>query len=240
MLSIQAWYDELPCDLKRPIDQVPKSFQRATLSLQLRYNYVLVLLTRPFLQQSPNANLRVTPTSKRMEKCCEDSNDASIALLRQMHTYDIFCRSLWLDFHLILCAGLVLLLRTLRRRGDSAMHGRIASFLPILQACSDSRIAAYACQTFEALLQDMSESALVGEASASDQADVAALSTPCIDEQSSNSNTLLGLDSEVPEQPSDFSEVTTEQPWDLLLTLNWPDFDLANLLDEGQMQLPVY
>lgn len=148
--DLQAWWTTLPEHLTK--ETITESFARAILYLRLRYHYILVLVTRPFL---------VHGVSKRRSKTkhvvvCEDHNDGSISTLLEMQARDLLSDSLWFDSHHILSASLMLLLRIIENPSSAELREKVISMQKLL-SLSPGKIQSYANDCFSRILEDIND-----------------------------------------------------------------------------------
>lgn len=146
--DIKAWWISLPEHLTR--ETIPESFARAVLYLHLRYHYILVLITRPFLLDVV-ANGR---SKTQHAVACEDYNDGSISTLLDLHSRDLLSESFWFDSHHILSASLILLLRIIDNPSSAELRKKVASMQQLLHLIP-GKIQAYAIDCFSRILEDI-------------------------------------------------------------------------------------
>lgn len=146
--DIKAWWVSLPEHLTK--ETIPASFARAVLYLRLRYHYILVLITRPFLLDAVAKGCRTT----QHVVACEDHNDGCISTLLDMHSRDLLSESLWFDSHHILSASLILLLRIIDNPSSAELRKKVTSMQQLLHLIP-GKIQAYAIDCFSRILEDI-------------------------------------------------------------------------------------
>lgn len=146
--DLDNWWASLPEHLTKAT--ISESFARATLYLRLRYHYILVLVTRPFLLDS---TLQNQATSYHV-KVCEDNNDGIITTLFDMQARNLLTDSFWFDSHYILSTSLILLLRIIKNPSSADLQGKVKSMQGLLQSFPGN-IQAYANESFNQVLEDI-------------------------------------------------------------------------------------
>lgn len=146
--DIKAWWTTLPEHLTK--ETVPASFARAVLYLRLKYHYILVLITRPFLLDAVSKG---RPTTQHVV-VCEDHNDGSISTLLDMHSRDLLSDTFWFDSHHILSASLILLLRIIENPSSTELRKKVISMQQLLPLIP-GKIQAYANDCFSRILEDI-------------------------------------------------------------------------------------
>lgn len=149
--DLQAWWTTLPEHLTK--EPTTASFARATLYLRLRYHYIMVLVTRPFLLDAVAKGCSAT---QHLVVLCEDHNDGSISTLLEMQARDLLSDSFWFDSHHILTTSLILLLRIIENPRSAELRKKVVSMQQLLNL-SPGKIQSYANDCFSRILEDIND-----------------------------------------------------------------------------------
>ncbi|KAK3897407.1 fungal-specific transcription factor domain-containing protein [Staphylotrichum tortipilum] len=146
--DLNTWWETLPDHLTN--NAVPDSFANAAFYLRLRYHYILVLITRPFLF---DATFVTHGTTNRYVEICEDHNNAAIDTLLEMQLRNLLAGSFWFDSH-ILTSSLILLMRIMMNPSSPELHRRARSMQGLL-GINPGKIQSHASQCFDKVLEDI-------------------------------------------------------------------------------------
>jgi hypothetical protein len=149
--KVATWNNELP-DHLRPNSAFPSSFARATLYLNLKYNYALMLIGRPYMVHSILCSNRHDAFFESRAETCKAANRESIEILMEFYRRGLLSTSLWLDTYFILATAIVLFLRAVE---TPSVKNELKSFLPVLKMCDQSQIGKYAAESFEKFLHNL-------------------------------------------------------------------------------------
>lgn len=149
--DLQAWWTKLSEHLTK--EPITTSFARAILYLRLRYHYILVLVTRPFLLDALSKGRSMT---QHLVVLCEDHNDGSISTLLEMQARDLLSDHFWFDSHHILCTSLILLLRIIENPSSAELREKVISMQQLLNL-SPGKIQSYANDCFSRILEDIND-----------------------------------------------------------------------------------
>ncbi len=102
--DLNTWWETLPDHLTK--NPVPDSFANAAFYLRLRYHYILVLITRPFLFDATF----MTQETNRYVEICEHHNSAAIDTLLEVQSRNLLAGAFWFDYYIV-TSSLILLMR---------------------------------------------------------------------------------------------------------------------------------
>ncbi|KAJ9644294.1 hypothetical protein H2204_001645 [Knufia peltigerae] len=150
---LQLWWDELPLYLRPECPAAP-SHTRVITYLSLRYQYIIMLVCRPFLLQAA-ADRQVSDAGVlRRARLCESANDKCIFLLKQLARERLVSNINYFDGFHILSNALVLFLRALKEPGPH-MRKEVEEYLPLIQLTSHLRFGKYGRESFHALSNEL-------------------------------------------------------------------------------------
>ncbi|KGO47904.1 Transcription factor, fungi [Penicillium expansum] len=149
--KVEAWNNDLP-DHLRPNSAFPSCFARATLYLNLKYNYARMLIGRPYMAHSIFCNNGHDEVFKSRAETCKLANRDSIRILTEFYCRGLLSTALWLDTYFILATAIVLFLRVVE---TPSVQNELKSFLPVLKMCDRNQIAKYAAGSLERLLHSL-------------------------------------------------------------------------------------
>ncbi|CAI7640081.1 unnamed protein product [Penicillium glandicola] len=149
--KVETWNKELP-DHLRPNSAFPSSFARATLYLNLKYNYARMLIGRPYMVHSILCSNSHDAVFKSRAETCKAANRDSIEILMEFYRRGLLSTSLWFDTYFILATAIVLFLRAIE---TPSVQNELKSFLPVLKTCGRSQIGKYAAGSFESFLHNL-------------------------------------------------------------------------------------
>ncbi|KAL1619937.1 hypothetical protein SLS56_009904 [Neofusicoccum ribis] len=151
--EVEKWWDAVPAHLKAT-DTMPPSQARAVCCLGLRYNYALILLTRPHLLYSVTHSDGWPPEILERVRVCETASNQSVTILLEMARRDVLSDSVWFDTDYIICTGIVLFLRGLRTPADDVL-AKARDLMPLLEMTRKSFLGNYTFETLSGLLNDL-------------------------------------------------------------------------------------
>ena len=111
--ELESFWKNLPFHLK-PEANVASSYQRAVLYLGLRYDYAILLATRPSIVSCWNNPDGCSPQLMRRVHLCEEANKRSLRTLKRMEHAELLSRLNFLDASYILANILVFTLRLVK------------------------------------------------------------------------------------------------------------------------------
>ncbi|KAJ5513431.1 hypothetical protein N7463_002983 [Penicillium fimorum] len=149
--KVDIWHSELP-DHLRPNSAFASCFARATLYLNLKYNYARMLIGRPYMAHSILCGNSHDAVFKSRAETCKLANRESIEILTEFHRRGLLSRCLWLDTYFILATAIVLFLRAVE---TPSVKNELKSFLPVLRMCERSQIAKYAAESIEKFVYNL-------------------------------------------------------------------------------------
>ena len=149
--KVETWNKELS-DHLRPNSAFPSCFARATLYLNLKYNYARMLIGRPYMAHSILCSNSHDAVFKSRAETCKAANRDSIEILMEFYRRGLLSTSLWFDTYFILATAIVLFLRAVE---TPSVQNELKSFLPVLKMCDRSQIGKYATGSFERFLHNL-------------------------------------------------------------------------------------
>ncbi|KAJ5959573.1 uncharacterized protein N7479_006723 [Penicillium vulpinum] len=149
--KVETWNSELP-DHLRPNAAFASCFARATLYLNLKYNYARMLIGRPYMAHSILCNNSHDAVFEARAETCKTANREAIEILTEFYRRGLLSSCLWLDTYFILATAIVLFLRAVE---SPSIHNELRSFLPVLKMCERSQIAKYAAESIQKFLHNL-------------------------------------------------------------------------------------
>ncbi|OQE38902.1 hypothetical protein PENCOP_c007G00122 [Penicillium coprophilum] len=149
--KVGTWNNELP-DHLRPNAAFPPSFARATLYLNLKYNYARMLIGRPYMAHSILCSNSHDAFFKSRAETCKSANRESIEILMEFYRRGLLSTYLWLDTYFILATAIVLFLRAIE---TPSVKDELRLFLPVLKMCDQSQIGKHAAESLERYLDNL-------------------------------------------------------------------------------------
>lgn len=150
---LQHWWTSLPLYLKPGCPTAPSNV-RAIAYLSLRYYYVVLLVTRPYLLQAVTEDGFADPRASHRIELCEKANRESIILLRDLARQGLVSSINYFDAIHILTNGMILFLRCFRNQSLEAIT-ELEQYMPLLSLTHHLNIGKLGKQSIEALVEKL-------------------------------------------------------------------------------------
>lgn len=150
---LQLWWSDLPLYLRPECPAAP-SHTRFITYLSLRYQYIVMLVCRPFLLEAAADRQVSDPGVLRRAQLCESANDQCILLLKHLAREHLVSNINYFDGFHILSNALVLFLRALKAPGPRMMM-EVEKYLPLLRLTGYLRFGKYGRESFDALSSEL-------------------------------------------------------------------------------------
>ena len=151
--DVQRFWEDLPQHL-RPDAHLAPSHCRAVLYLGLRYNYTILLATRPSIVACWKDPHSCSSSLMQRVEMSEAANKRSLVLLKTMAQADVLSRKSYLDAPYILANILIFILRMVKDPSLELLN-EASEYRTILEVTQHLAIGRAVIRAFEATMDDV-------------------------------------------------------------------------------------
>lgn len=147
--DLKKWRSDLP-DYLHPNCPTAPSFVRAINYLNLRYNHIVMLLTRQYLLHPLMDNGVYGGEWTDLARVCEDANDESISLIKEAFRKNVLGKTNYLDVYYIIADSMILFLRVLKSPSEQLI-AKLGEVLPLIAMTKHIHFGKFGFRSLSAL-----------------------------------------------------------------------------------------